>query len=151
MYAIPQDRLTTSSRRFSNWRPGKRAVSWHGLPLKIEIEAGDVKSGYGEGGEYWEHTYEVPYGEVPGSRALSDGDGVDVYLGPAAGATLVYVIHQLKRDGSFDEDKCMLDFASQGDAVLAYRRHGPPWGIGGVDSMTADQFVRGYLASNRNI
>lgn len=149
-YMIPHDRVSNAQVRF-NSRPARRVMNWHGLPIKIEIEVGDDKSGYDERGNQWSHTYTVPYGEIPKSRALSDGDPVDVYVGPADKAALVYVVHQLKRDGSYDEDKCMLNFLSQGDAVLAYKQHGPVWGFGGMDTMTVDQFLNGYLASNRSL
>ena len=145
------DGLELGRQRYTNARPGVRTVSFKGLPVKIEIEVGETKSGVGEDGKVWSHTYKVPYGEIPSSRALSDGDGVDVYLGKDLAADTVYVIHQLKRDGSYDEDKVMLGFPSDGEAILAYKQHGPPWGFGTVDRMTFDQFRNGYLASNRKL
>lgn len=146
-----QDGLALGRRRYTNARPGLRTVNFQGLPIKIEIDKGDTRSGVGEGGEEWEKTYTVPYGEIPQSRALSDGDPVDVYIGPNPSAPLVYVVHQLRRDGSYDEDKCMLGFSSAGEAVLAYKQHGPPWGFGTMDILTFDQFRHGYLASNRRM
>lgn len=141
--------LALGQRRYSNSRPVLQTVNFHGIPISVEIEVGDTKSGMDEGGQPWSKTYSVPYGEIPSSRTLADGDGVDVYLGPDATATMVYVIHQRRRDGHFDEDKCMLQFGSQGEAVKAYKDHGPAWGFGSVDMMTVDQFIHGYLASNR--
>lgn len=137
------------TKRYSNARG--RAADFRGLPINVEIEAGQTKSGIGEDGRPWQKTYSVPYGEVKKTMALSDGDPVDVYLGPSPEATMVYVVHQLRRDGSYDEDKCMLGFASSGEAVRAYKQHGPPWGFGTMDTMTFDQFRHGYLASNRKI
>lgn len=147
MTAILHDGLRLGSLRYSNALG--RHVTFNGLPLNIEIEAGHSKSGVGEDGRRWERVYAIPYGEVLQTRALSDGDPVDVYVGPYAAAPMVYVVHQLRRDGSYDEDKCMLGFASQGEAIDAYKRHGPPWGFGSCDTMTFDQFRHGYLASNR--
>lgn len=143
------DGLALGRRRYTNARPGLRTVTFNGLPIKIEIEAGDVRSGVGEDGRPWSHEYAVPYGEISSSRALSDSDGVDVYLGPGPETSMVYVVHQLRRDGSYDEDKCMLGFPSSGEAVLAYKRHAPTWGFGTMDTLTWDQFLHGYLASNR--
>lgn len=143
------DGLALGRQRYSNSRPGLRTVNFRGLPVKVEIDSGDTRGGVGEDGRRWEKTYTVPYGEIPSTRALSDGDPVDVYLGPAPESSMVYVVHQLRRDGSYDEDKVMLQFGSLGEAILAYKQHGPPWGFGSVDTMTADQFVHGYLASNR--
>lgn len=143
------DGIRLGSRRYSNARPGLRTANFRGLPIKVEIEKGDVRSGLDERGDAWSHEYKYPYGEVKGTRALSDGDPVDVYLGPDAAQDTVYVVHQLRRNGDYDEDKVMLGFPSEGDAVLAYKQHGPPWGFGSLDRLTWDQFLHGYLASNR--
>jgi hypothetical protein len=145
------DGLALGSRRYSNARAGLRTVDFQGIPLKIEIEVGDTKSGIGEDGKRWEKTYAFPYGEIPSSKTLADGDGVDIYLGSSPLSPMVYVIHQLKRDGSYDEDKCMLGFQSSGEAIHAYKSHGPTWGFGTMDTMTVDQFRSGYLASNRKL
>jgi hypothetical protein len=143
-----QQGLELGRRRYAGARLN-RAASFRGLPVRVEIEVGERRSGVSEGGTPWSRVYSVPYGEVSGTRALSDGDPVDCYLGPSADADVVYVVHQLRRDGSYDEDKCMLGFPSEADAVLAYRQHGPEWGLGSIDRMTFDQFKHGYLASNR--
>lgn len=143
------DRLLNGSERYSNSRPALRETSVHGLPVSIEIEAGQTRGGVGEDGEKWERTYTVPYGEFRQSEALSDGDGVDVYVGPDRASQTVYVVHQLRRDGSYDEDKVMAQFGSARDAERAYRDHGPEWGFGSMDEMSANEFVKGYMASNR--
>ncbi len=147
------NRITSSvllgSKRYTNARRPLRTATYQGLPISIEIDVDQTKSGIGEDGKKWEKTYSVPYGEIPSSRALSDGDGVDVYVGRNPLATMVYVVHQLKRNGEYDEDKCMLGFSSAGEAIYAYKQHGPPWGFGSMDTMTFDQFRHGYLASNR--
>lgn len=151
MIHLPGAGLRRGQERYSNSRPVLRTASWHGIPVSVEVEVGETKSGVGEEGIPWEKTYDVPYGEIPHSLSQADGDGVDVYLGVDGRATMVYVIHQLRRDGSYDEDKVMLDFLTSGEAEAAYRRHGPDWGFGSMDAMTVDQFVHGYLASNRKI
>ena len=143
------DGLAIGRKRYSNTLPVVRSDNWHGLVVSIEIDRGDKKSGVDEDGIPWSHVYDVPYGELPSTCALSDGDPVDVYLGDAKDASMVYVVHQLRKDGSYDEDKCMLNFANVEEAVDAYKRHGPPFGFGSVEAMTVDQFMKGYLASNR--
>lgn len=140
------DGVALGNHRYSN---AKRTVVFQGLPIRIEIEVGDTKSGTDEAGRPWSHIYKVPYGEIPSSHALSDGDPVDVYVGPNPLAGLVYVVHQNRMDGSHDEDKVLLGFNSAGDAVLAYKQHGPDFGFGAMDVMTFDQFKHGYLAANR--
>lgn len=144
MIKILNDGVDEGSRKYGNSRPVKRATLFQGIPVHVEIEIGEHVKGTG-----WEKTYTVPYGEIPNSATLADGEGVDVYLGSFPNSDLVYVIHQNKRDGSYDEDKVMLGFLGERDAVMAYAAHGPEWGFGGVYSMTVNEFKNGYLASNR--
>lgn len=151
VYSLPKDRMNRASRRFTNARPVLRTVDFRGIPVSIEIEVGDTKSGVDENGEQWMKTYSIPYGEIPSSKTLADGDGVDVYLGNAPTSNLVFVVHQRRKDGSYDEPKVMLNFGSQGEAVKAYKDHGPSWGFGSLDTMTVDQFIHGFLASNRKV
>lgn len=151
-YSLPHDRISQGGQRYTNARPRLRTVSFHGIPVSIEIEVGQIKSGIDrESGEQWSKIYSIPYGEIPSSRTLADGEGVDVYLGNLPTANFVYVIHQRKRDGSYDEPKVMLQFASQGEAVKAYKDHDPAWGFGSCDIMTVDQFIHGFLSSNRKL
>lgn len=149
MTNICHDGVAIGRKRYANALPVVRSDNWHGMVVSIEIDRGDTKSGVDESGIPWKHTYDIPYGELPSTHALSDNDPVDVYIGDDADATMVYVVHQLRKDGSFDEDKCMLNFTNVEEAVDAYRRHGPPFGFGSVEIMTIDQFTKGYLASNR--
>lgn len=149
-YDIHHDGLALGRKRYSNTkRPVKHMVDFQGIPVSVEIEVGETKSGTDEAGNQWSHVYQVPYGEIPSSRSLADGDGVDCYLGPDLASPLVYVVHQRKLDGSHDEDKVMLGFRSECEAIYAYKSHGPSWGFGSLDQMTVDQFRHGYLASNR--
>jgi len=133
--------------RLLNSRPGRRC-EFAGLPVNVEIEVGEVKSGVDENGMAWHHEYQFPYGEILKTEG-ADRDPVDVYLGPDESSDKVFVVHQVRADGEFDEDKVLLGFCAAGDAERAYRDHGPDWGFGSMDEMTLDQFVEGYLASNR--
>lgn len=130
-------------------RAHKRRTEFLGIPLLIEIEAGDKVSGTGDEGEKWEKTYIVPYGEVERTEG-DDGDPVDVYLGPFdVPSCPVFVVHQIRKDGSQDEDKVMLGLPGAAEARDCYELHGPPWGFGSMDEMTLDQFKHGYLAACR--
>lgn len=145
------DGLKRGDLRYSNSRPIVRTVDWHGIQISIEFDKGQTKKGIGAYGEVWENTYKYPYGEIPNSRSLADGDGVDVYLGDDEDSEMVFVIHQSKRNGQFDEDKVLLDFPDERSAVRAYKDHAPKWGWkpGCCESMTVSEFLNGYLASNR--
>lgn len=130
-------------------REAKRRMDFCGIPLLIEIERGDKISGVGEEGEKWEKTYLLPYGEVERTEG-ADGEPVDVYVGPFdIPMSMVYVVHQLRKDGSPDEDKVLLGMPGAAEARDAYEIHGPPWGFGGIEEMTLDQFKHGYLAATR--
>lgn len=136
--------VDSGARKYGNSRPVKRSTAFRGIPISVEIEAGEHVIGDG-----WSKTYEFPYGEIPGSATLADGEGVDVYLGPAPQSDLVFVVHQLKHNGTYDEDKVMLGFAGERDAREAYVSHGPMNGFGSMDVMTVEEFKNGYLAANR--
>ena len=144
------DGLRAGERKFSNSCPARRMADFRGLPIRIEIEAGEVKSGVDEAGRAWSHEYRVPYGEILKTSSLADGDPVDVYLGPDQLAPTVYVVHQMKMGGKqYDEDKVFLGFANEAEAILNYKLHGPQWGFGSIDSMNFKEFRDGYLAANR--
>lgn len=84
----------------------KRKVAWRGLTISIENEAGSVRCGKKPDGTPWETRMLYPYGYV--NRSLgTDGDAVDVFIGPNMDAPLVFVIHQRKVNDwlNYDEDK----------------------------------------------
>lgn len=127
----------------------KRRVPWHGLTIRIENEAGSVRRGTKPDGTPWETRMLYPYGYVERSEG-SDGDEVDITLGPDPNAELVYVIHQ-RRVGdwkNYDEDKCMADFSSQDDAVTAFLAcYDDPRFLGPVTAMPVDEFVEKVKAT----
>ena len=126
-----------------------RRTEFRGLPINIEIEAGATKSGVDDLGEKWSHKYEIPYGEIPNTVG-ADSEPVDVYLGPDEQAPDVFVVHQSRRDGNFDEDKVFCGVASAEEAERLYRAHGPDFGFtpGCMEAMTWDEFETDYLADN---
>jgi hypothetical protein len=95
---------------------------WNGLRVEIEFPVGSYK--------VWRHEHEVgvtkftcPYGYFLDTKA-SDGDSVDVYLGPFEDTSMVYVVKQLKPDsGEYDEPKVMAGFSSEEDAKRVYLSH----------------------------
>lgn len=151
----PHDGIFRGAAKYGNSRPVRRTVDFHGVEISVEFDVGETKRGVGQYGEVWTNTYKHAYGEIPNSRSLADGDGVDVLLGPDEKAKMVFVVHQNRRDGSYDEDKCLLQFRTRESAIQAYRDQAPVWGLVDeevqVDEMTVDQFLSGYLASNRKM
>lgn len=133
---------TIGQAEAGNYR--KRTIAWHGLVLAIENEAGSLRSGKSRGGVIWERRIHFPYGYVKGTDGV-DGDEVDIYVGPhLEDAKTVYVIHQRKYGDwkAYDEDKCMLGFASQQEAEAAYlMNYDDPRFLGPVTAMSVDEFV----------
>jgi hypothetical protein len=125
-----------------------RQTRFRGLPINVEIDTGMEKQGVGPDGEPWRHVYKVPYGEIRKTEG-ADKDPVDIYLGPDPKSDKVFVVHQVKPDGKYDEDKCFLGFKTAKQAKKCYFEHGPKWGFGSIETMTFDQFKNGFLASNR--
>jgi len=121
----------------------KRKVAWHGMTISIENEAGSVRRGVDPKGKAWETKMIYPYGYLRQTTAV-DGDHVDVYLGPVEDAPMVYVVHQRKAGdwSRYDEDKCLIGFKSEADAVHAFLQHYNDFRfLGPVTAMPVDEFV----------
>lgn len=129
--------------------PHVRRTYFQGLPVDVELDIGMTASGKDSDGTPWSVTYKHPYGEIPSTKGR-DGDPVDVYLGPRSDSPFIYVVHQVKRNGKFDEDKVFLGFDSPIEATRCYFEHGPKWGFGSIETLSFDQFVNGYLLASRS-
>jgi hypothetical protein len=129
---------------------GKRKVAWNGLTISIENEAGSFRRGVDRDGHAWGTRMVFPYGYVLSSLGV-DGDHVDCYLGPDETAPMVYIIHQRKAGAwdRYDEDKAMLQFASQEEAERAYLLHyDDPRFLGPVTAMPVEEFKQKVLAAD---
>lgn len=115
-----------------------------GLPVAIENQAGSLrvwKDGDSMGTTKMLHDYGFLEG-VDGS----DGEELDVYLGPDEGAPDAHVVHQLKAPDfkAHDEDKTMLGFADAGAAKAAYlaHRNDGERAFGGMSTIPLEAFKR---------
>ena len=117
-----------------------------GLPIAIEYPAGSTKLGEDDAGKKWARVYLLDYGFIEGGPNSIDGETMDVYVGPHHDALYVYVVNQLKKDGSLDEHKCMLGFRDQSEALEGYLRHYPAgWEkdrVQSVKTLTVEEFKR---------
>ncbi len=96
-------------------------IDFQGLGVHLEHLGGDTRSGVDRDGNEWCTVMLHHYGEIEGTTG-ADGDPLDCYVGQDAHSPLVVVVHQNRPDdGSYDEDKVMLGFASVTDALDAYR------------------------------
>lgn len=97
--------------------PFQGCINFQGLVIDVENLAGTYREGKG-----WRNYMHFPYGEFRGSLG-SDGDPLDVYVGPNALSPLATVIHQADPDtGKYDEDKVMVGFDDPDQAITAYKR-----------------------------
>jgi len=125
-------------------------VIFQGLPVSIENRKGSVRRWYDphekrEGTTKMHHAY----GYIRGTKG-TDGDHVDVYLGPDKNSDKVFVIHQKKAPAfkEFDEDKCMLGFGSGAEAKAAYiKQYDKPGFFGGMTPLSLGDFKRKVAAT----
>lgn len=110
-------------------------VQAFGLTVHIDRHAGTVFEGKGPSGRPYRVVQRDDYGYLPGVQG-DDGQDWDVYLGPHQDSGRVYVVTQNKiDDGSYDEQKGMLGYASREAAEECYRAHTHPRMFGGIGEM----------------
>ena len=100
----------------------RKIKDFPGLPISIETEQGQQRTGTDAKGKPWSVTMPAPYGYILGTEG-ADGDHFDVYVGPNPEAPMAYVIDQVDADtGKFDEHKALIGFDNLGTAVATYER-----------------------------
>lgn len=122
----------------------KRTIGWQGLTVSVENEPGSHREGVNRDGEKWRQKMPFAYGYINATTGI-DGDCVDVFLGPnLVDANYVYVVHARKvnRWDEYDEDKVMLGFTTQQEAVAAFlASYTDPRFLGPVTAMLVTEFV----------
>jgi phage gp29-like protein len=111
-----------------------------GLSIAVEHAAGTKRVLDGGNGVQMANDY----GFIEGHLG-SDGDELDVYIGPNESAADVFVVHQLKAPSftAMDEDKVFLGFESEADARTSYLAHRGADGeraIKSIDTIPVDTF-----------
>ncbi len=98
----------------------KKHLRFQGMEVSVENLAGSVREGKDKDGKPWRVKMHYDYGYIRRTEG-TDGDHVDVYIGPDESSDTVYVVHQAEPEtGRYDEDKCMLGFGSEEQAKTAY-------------------------------
>lgn len=115
-------------------------MDFYGIPLTIEVPRGGTRSGTSPDGSKWSRTLTHHYGEIPGTIA-PDGEPLDVWLGPSSAKT-VFIINQVKKDGSLDEQKIMLGFRDVDAAVDGYLENMPSECFGGVFTSSLEELKK---------
>lgn len=118
---------------------------YQGIPVAVENRPGSVRSWTDADGATGSTRMWFAYGFVEGTDG-TDGDEIDVFVGPDPHAETAYVVHQQNpRTGLYDEDKVMLGFPSEALALQAYRIHyDRPDFEAACSPITVDHFKRWY-------
>ncbi len=128
--------LTESNLKQAN-DPIKKNVTVNDLPIAIEWPKGSTRK-YKDG---YSQVMSADYGYLRRTEG-ADGEELDIYVGPSKDSKLVVKIEQLKKDGSYDEDKYVLGTNSTDEAVNLYLQHMPEDRLGKVTTMAWDQFEK---------
>jgi hypothetical protein len=148
--ALEKRGLLPSVEQRSRKYPIVYVQPWKGLQLAIENPAGTIRSGKKPDGTEWVTRMQHAYGEITDSLGV-DGDPVDVFLGPELEtATHVFVVHQRRVDDwqRYDEDKCMLGFASKQAATAAFlANYDDPRFLGPMTTLTVGDFINKVRAT----
>ncbi len=103
---------------------GPMKVVKHGVEFTVDRPVGYVKRGVAEDGSVYETTYSCDYGFIAGTLG-GDGQEIDAYLGKHTGGRDIFIIDQIKSDGTPDEQKVMVAHATMADAIATYDAHTP--------------------------
>jgi hypothetical protein len=115
--------------------PVKDIADYHGIKIDVEWPKGSIRS-YAGSDTYVTHM-KCHYGYARGVDG-NDGEELDIYLGDGD-SDIAYIIEQVKEDGSYDEDKIMLGFDSEGEAIDMYLAHMPAYMLGDVREVPVDK------------
>lgn len=131
-------RPTPEQLKAGNYKKGK--VNLHGMTIAIETPQGQRRMGKTDG-EPWSVICMAHYGYIVGTKA-SDGDAIDVYVGPMPESQKVWVVNQNDKAGNFDEVKVLLGFHDEQSARSAYMNsYERGWqGLGSLIACSLDQF-----------
>jgi hypothetical protein len=120
----------------------KGSLEWHGLKLYIENPKNSWREKTGADGKKWRRKMAADYGRINGTKG-ADGDCIDAFIGPHDDSTKCYVVDQLKKDGGFDEHKCVLGCKSRAEAKALYLANYPKgWQVGGVTEFSLPEFKK---------
>jgi hypothetical protein len=118
-------------------------INFQGFPISIENKKGSTRKWYDpHGKESGETKMHFDYGYIRRTKG-TDGDHVDVYVGPNEDADTVYVVHQMKKPDfkKYDEDKVMMGFGTAKEAKVAYlKQYDDPKFFGSMTSIPVEEF-----------
>lgn len=122
---------------------------FHGLEISIENERGSIRSGTDPSGHEWETFMPHKYGYIRGTVG-TDGDHVDVYIGPDRTSEMAYIVHQRDpKTRRYDEDKIMLGFSTEEKARDAFKRQYDRRGFLGPITVVTIQELKRMLKTSK--
>lgn len=116
-------------------------LNFRGIPVFVEQERGEIRSGTNADGTTWQTEMKRPYGYIQGVLGL-DQEEMDCFIGPYKKAKQVYVVRTRVPDtGEGDEEKVMLGFRSSSEAKNVFLQHyDDPAFFRSIRSMTLPRF-----------
>lgn len=139
---------TDAQKEAGNYKKGHIKID--GFDITIENPKGSVRSGTDANGNKWETEIHNTYGYIRGTKGV-DGDHIDMFLSDHPEEGKVYVVDQIKPDGSFDEHKVMYGFNSTEEAKEAYlSNYSKGWkGLGNITPVSKEEFKKWIDSSKR--
>ena len=140
---------TEAQKEAGNYKKGH--VKIDGYDVTIENPKGSVRSGVnGQTGQRWATTMQNTYGYIRGTEGV-DGDHIDVFFSEDPSQGDVFVVDQVKKDGSFDEHKVMYGFPDIESARKAYlSNYEDGWlGLGAITPVSKEEFKKWIDSSHR--
>lgn len=141
---------TDAQKEAGNYKKGHIKID--GFDITIETPKGVERSGVDEQGNPWSITMNNTYGYIRGTEGV-DGDHIDLFLSDNLDDWNgeVFVVDQVKPDGSFDEHKVMYGFNSIEEAQAAYlSNYSEGWqGLGTITGATKEEFQKWVASSHR--
>lgn len=118
-------------------------TKFKGLDIAIENKKGSIRKWFDpHGKEAGRTTMHFAYGYIRLTKG-TDGDHVDVYLGPDEDSDRVFLVNQMKKPDfkTFDEQKIMLGFKDADAAKAAYlKQYDDPKFFGSMKEMGFEDF-----------
>lgn len=139
---------TEAQKEAGNYRKGH--IKLDGYNISIEQPKGSIRSGIDEQGNPWSVTMNNTYGYIRGTEGV-DGDHIDVFLSDNPEEGDIFVVDQIKPDGSFDEHKVMFGFPDMEAARKAYlSNYSEGWqGLGAITAVSREEFKKWVESSHR--
>lgn len=137
---------TEAQKKAGNYK--KAHIKVDGFDITIENPKGSERRGVDDKGKPWSVTMNNSYGYIRGTEGV-DGDHIDFFMGDTGDG--VYVVDQVKEDGTFDEHKVMYGFGSLDEAKEAYlANYSPGWkGLGNITGVSKEAFKKWVDSSHR--